>query len=56
MISLYAPGIAYMCTNCIELKEKETGLIGMVFYSKGLKFLTPEEVAALPPQDEAEDD
>lgn len=48
LFSLYAPGIAYMCGDCIADEEKKTGRHGIFFYSGGLRFLTDDEATALP--------
>ena len=40
-------GIFHICTKCIEEQEKETGLVGVLSYSKGLFFTTKEEADKL---------
>ena len=49
LLSVCGPGLSYMCEKCIETEENRTGRHGIFFYASGLKFLTDEEIAKLPP-------
>jgi hypothetical protein len=44
---LNAPGIYYICDDCIKKQEAESNTVAVLFYSKGLKFLTKEEAKLL---------
>ena len=47
MMLVHSPGTYYMCTDCIEKEENETGKVGVLFALGGLKFLNPEEYKEL---------
>jgi hypothetical protein len=47
LVSVYAPGFWWICGECTAKYEQETGLVGIFFYSAGLKFVTKEEAQRL---------
>lgn len=48
LMSLRAPGVAFMCGPCIEKEERDTRKHGVFFYRSGLRFLSLQEVSELP--------
>lgn len=47
LVSLHAPGIYYICDDCIKKQEARDNTVAVLFYSSGLKFVSHEEVARL---------
>lgn len=46
LASLYAPGIYFMCDDCIKEQEEITGEVA-VFGPRGLEFVSPERAKEL---------
>ena len=51
MASVYTAGQYWMCHECIQEYEKETGTVAVFFYCGGIKFLSQEEYKMLEKDD-----
>lgn len=47
LVSLRAPGIYFICDDCIKEEETEDGKVAVLSYSHGLMFVSQEEAARL---------
>lgn len=59
MARVHAPGLWWICSECIEKEEKKTGTTAVLFYNSGIRFLTKEQIDSLPknePKNDEEND
>ena len=47
MATVYAIGEYWMCDDCIRAYEKETDTVAVLFYDRGLQFLSHDECDVL---------
>lgn len=47
LVSLYAPGLCYICDDCIKEIEARDNVVAVFFYLGGLKFVSHEEAIRL---------